>query len=92
VKGLNPRDESGVELPGIEQLEDAAQGIMGRDAVGEFQEGFQPVELLLAVGFDLDGRIAAGDDATEGEDEEIDEVMFLVRLMGSEWCRFTIDN
>jgi hypothetical protein len=28
VKGLNPLDESGVELPGIEQLEDAAQGIL----------------------------------------------------------------
>ena len=78
VEGPDPGDEAVVELAGIEQLEDAGEGVVGRDAIGELQEGLQPLALGPAVGGDLDGGLAAGDGAAEGDDEDIDQAMLLI--------------
>jgi hypothetical protein len=61
-----------VEPAGVQELEDSGEGIVGRDAVGQFQEGLQPGFLGPSIGLDLNVGLAAGDDAAE-DDEDIDE-------------------
>src|SRR5262249_19628064 len=70
--------EAVVELASIEQLEHAGEGVVGRDAIGELEEGLQPLVLGAAVGGDLDGGVAAGGGAAQRDDEDIDQEMLLI--------------
>src|SRR5208337_494817 len=78
VEGSDPLDEAVVELTGIEQLEYPGEGVVGWDAIGELQEGLQPLSFGPAVGGDLDSGLAAGDSAAEGDDEDLDQSVLRV--------------
>jgi hypothetical protein len=43
VQGLHPGAEAGLERLRIEPIEDALQGVVGRDTVGQTEKLFEPV-------------------------------------------------
>ena len=72
---LNPVDEAVLELPRVQASKDTGKGIMGRDPIGQVQKASQPRLFLLAVGLDLGPAIGATNHRTDGNDENIEQVV-----------------
>ena len=73
VQGLDPAEEALLELVGVEPLEEAAEGVVRGDAVGQVQEGPQPVELGVAEVLDVVPGVGPGDDRTDGDGDDVEE-------------------
>src|SRR5262245_42346487 len=69
--GLHPLPETRLERLGPEAVEDALEGVMRRDAVGQRQEAPQPACALTAECLDLLPVLGAGDDGAQSDDEDI---------------------
>ena len=67
----HPFLEAGLECPGVEAVEDALEGVVRRDAVGQGQEAAQPVAALAAEGLDLLPVLGTGDDRAQGDDDDV---------------------
>jgi len=68
---LEPGDEDGLEGVGVDGGEDAVEGVVGGDAVGQLQEGAEEVLVEFGPVGDLEEVVAAGEGAAEAEDEDI---------------------
>jgi hypothetical protein len=62
-----------LERAGVQALEDALEGVVRRDAVGQRQEGPQPVQALLAESGDLLPVVGAGDDGAQGDGDDVEQ-------------------
>ena len=60
---------------GGEQAEDAAEGVVGGNAVGQTQEGLEPVLLGATVLGDVLPTIGSADDGADGDDHDVHEVV-----------------
>ena len=68
-----PAGEEVMEPLGIELGEETAEGVVGGDAVGQFQEFLQPVKLGPAVFSHLGPGVGAADEGTKSNQEDIVE-------------------
>jgi hypothetical protein len=68
---LHPVPEADLERLRLEPVEDALEGVMRGDAVGQLQETLQPVATLAAERLDVLPVLGAGDDGAEGDDEDV---------------------
>ena len=73
VQRLDPAEEAPLELLGVEPLEEAAEGVMRGDAVGQVQEGAQPGELGVAEVLDVIPGVGPGDDGADGDGDDIEQ-------------------
>ena len=71
--GLDPLNETMLELLRIQPGEDVSEGIMGRDTVGQLQEGLEPLLFAVAEELDIHPVIGAADGATNGDGDDIQE-------------------
>src|SRR5271168_5083514 len=68
---LNPVSETGLEDRGVEPVEDALEGVVRGDAVGQLEEPLQPVATLASKGLDVLPVLGAGDDGAERDDQDV---------------------
>jgi hypothetical protein len=73
VQRLDPAEEAPLEFVGVEPLEEAAEGVVRGDAVGQFQEGPQPGDLGVAEVLDVVPGVGPGDDRTDGDGDDVEE-------------------
>ena len=57
----------------VEPGEDAAEGVVGGDAVGQVEEAAEEVELGPAVALDLGPAVGPGQGAAQGQDDDIQQ-------------------
>jgi hypothetical protein len=72
VQRLDPAQEALLELVGVEPLEEAAEGVMRGDAVGQVQEGLEPVVLGVAEVLDVVPGVGPGDDGADGDGDDVE--------------------
>jgi hypothetical protein len=72
-EGMHPVGEAVVEGVRVEALEDAVEGVVGRDTVGKFQERGEPVFFSLAILSHIIPGFGAGDDRTNGDNDDIEK-------------------
>jgi hypothetical protein len=75
--GFGPAQEAGLELLGVEGLEDAVEGVVGGDAVGQVEERLEPVDLGLPELLDIVPGLGAADDRAEGDRDDREQRMQL---------------
>ena|ERR1051326_4581237 len=68
---------------GLEPVEDALEGVVRWDTVGQFQEAAQPVEAFASEGHDLLPVLSPSDDRAQGDDEDVLQVV--QAAVGSPW-------
>ena len=82
--GLNPLNETMLELLRIQPGEDVSEGIMGGNTVGQLQEGLEPLLFAVAEELDIHPVIGAADGATNGNGDDIQEFVPLgASILGS---------
>src|SRR4051812_34206274 len=74
-KGLRPGAEAGLEGVRVDQHEDAPEGVVRGNAVGQAQERLQPRQLAAAVQRDVVPALGARDHRAHGDDQDIDQAM-----------------
>ena len=77
---LGPGHEALLELLRVQPGEDVAEGVVGRDAVGQFQEGLEPFQLALAEQFDVDPGVGAADDGADGNGNDVQQLVPLAAV------------
>src|SRR5262245_11368669 len=75
--GVHPADEAVLEGPGAQGGEDAVAGVVGGDAVGQFQEALEPPPLGVAELLHVVEAVGAAEDGARGEDEDVLELVLL---------------
>lgn len=73
--GLDPGYEAVLHLRWVEADENIAEGVVGWDAVGQFQEGLKPGQLALAEELDMHPRIGAADGGASGDGNDVHQFM-----------------
>ena len=73
VQRLDPTKEAPLELGGVKPLEEAAVGVVTGDAVGQVQEGLEPVVLGLAEVLDVVPGVGPGDDGADGDGDDVEQ-------------------
>ena len=76
----NPGAETVLEMLGRQPGEDPTEGIVGRNAVGQGQEGFQPIVFGLPKLGNRHPTVGSTDRAADGDDQDIDEPMGFVAV------------
>jgi hypothetical protein len=64
-----------LELVGVEPLEEAAEGVVVRDAVGQGEEGLEPVVLGLAEVLHGVPGVGPGDDGADGDGDDVEQLV-----------------
>ena len=72
---LGPGHEALLELLRVQPGADVAEGVVGRDAVGQFQEGLEPFQIALAEQFDVDPGVGAADDGADGNCNDVQQLV-----------------
>ena len=78
--GGHPTPEAGLELHGVDQGEEAAEGVVGGDAVGQLQEAAQPLQLGVAEALDGHPVVRTAQDSTQGHRNHIQQLVPLAAL------------
>jgi len=65
-------------------LEDAAIGVVGRDATGQFEEGADPGLMAGDEAFDGEPGIGPAQSGADGADEDVEQEMDLVLIATAE--------
>ena len=73
TESRDPGPEAGLEGLGIETVEDAFEGVMRGNTVGQGQEAVQPGAPALTEGGDLLPVISATEDGTDGDDDDVEQ-------------------
>jgi hypothetical protein len=71
----HPGGEASLELSWVECGEEASEGVVGGDAVGQAEKAFEPVVLGTAVLVDIDPGVGPASDGTDGEGNDIEQVV-----------------
>src|SRR3954447_3964672 len=74
-QGRDPSGEASLERLRVQQAEDAAEGVVRGDAVGQTEMAGQPVAFGVAVRLHGGPGLGPGDDGTEGDADDIEEFM-----------------
>src|SRR3954466_15398863 len=74
-KGLGPSAEAGLEGIRVDQHEDAPEGVVRGNAIGQGQEGLQPAQLVAAVERDVVPALGARDHRAHRDDQDISQPM-----------------
>ena len=69
--GLHPFPKASLERLGLEPIEDTLEGVVRGDAVGQLQEGAQPVAAFASEGHDLLPILGPGDDRAQSDDDDV---------------------
>ena len=69
--GLCPGHETVLQLRWVETGEDIAEGVVGWNTVGQFQEALKPGQLAFAEQFDMDPGICAADGGADGDGQDV---------------------
>jgi len=77
VERLHPCGEGGLELSGVQPAENSGERVVGGNAVGDFEEGAEPVLAEESEVFDVIPAFCIGDDGTDGDGKDADEVVLL---------------
>src|SRR5579859_5915354 len=72
---LDPAAKAGLKGVRIEAVEHSFKRVMRRDAVGQSEKTFEPVESIAAKGFDLLPILGVGDHGTKGDDNDVLKMM-----------------
>src|SRR3954465_8957307 len=72
---LGPGAEAGLEGIRVDQHEDAPEGVVRGNAMGQGQEGLQPAQLVAAVERDVVPALGARDHRTHRNDQDIGQPM-----------------
>lgn len=72
---VQPTQQGGLQGLGLETIEEAIEGVVRGNAVGQFQEALQPVPTLVPEGFDVGSGVGAGDDGADGDGEDVAQEM-----------------
>lgn len=70
VPGRHPAGEALLKGHGVEAGEDALEGVVGGDAMGQVQKALEPGEAFAAEQGDLLEVVGTSDDGTQGNDQE----------------------
>jgi hypothetical protein len=65
--------ETPLELVRVEPLEEAAEGVVGSDTMGQVQKRLQPVVLDLSEVLDVVPGVSPGNDGADGAGHDIEE-------------------
>jgi len=74
---LDPRQKTRLEPLGIQPSKHPAKRIVGRDAVGQFEERSQPRQLGVPEQLNLDPIIGTADDGANRNDKDVGQRMQL---------------
>src|SRR3954447_4001825 len=74
-KGLGPSAEADLEGIRVDQHEDAPEGVVRGNAMGQGQEGLQPAQLVAAVERDVVPALGARDHRAHRNDQDINQPM-----------------
>src|SRR3954465_11054034 len=74
-KGLGPGAEAGLEGIRVDQHEDAPEGVVRGNAIGQGQEGLQPAQLVAAGERDVVPAHGARDHRAHRNDQDISQPM-----------------
>ena len=77
AQGLGPVGEGLGEGGGVEGLEEPVEGVVAGDAVGQAQEGLEPLLAGLPEVFHVIEALAADQQGAEGDGQEVGEFVFL---------------
>ena len=69
--GLGPGHEGILQLHWVEAGKDSAEGVVGWNAVGQFQKGLKPGQLAFAEQFDMDPGIGSADGGADGDRQDV---------------------
>jgi hypothetical protein len=74
---VHPTQKALLERGRIHRGEDAAEGVVGRNPVGQIEKGDKPVPLFFGVRFDVGPMITPGNDSTEGDGDDVEQAVKL---------------
>jgi hypothetical protein len=74
-KRLSPSGEAGLEGVRVDQHEDAPEGVMRGNAVGQRQKGSQPAQLVATIKGDVVPALGARDHRAHRDDQDVDQLM-----------------
>ena len=80
VQSMHPGAEASLKRLRIKPIKDAFKGIMRGSAVGQAEEFFEPIMAAPSKGFDLLPVVAATDDGTDGNGDDVDEEMLFAAV------------
>ena len=72
---LYPFQKAVLELLGIQERENPAEGIVGRDAVGQLQKSLQPLFFGFTEYLQVNPAIRSTDNTTNGDGHNVDELV-----------------
>jgi hypothetical protein len=72
---VKPIQQALLECLRFDGVEDALEGVVGGDSVGQFQEGLQPVVAILPEGFDALPVVGVGDNGADGDGDDIEQAV-----------------
>jgi hypothetical protein len=75
AEGLYPLPETGLERLRLDPVEDAFEGVVRGNTIGQLQEAPQPVAPFTPEGFNLLPVLGAGYDSTEGNNDDILQIV-----------------
>ena len=79
---LHPLSKERLKAFGIDPCEETAEGVVGRDTVGQFKEFFEPCDFGVAELGDLCPGVGAADDGAKRDQEYVVEAMASVVTSG----------
>ena len=79
---LHPSSKERLKAFGIDPCEETAEGVVGGDTVGQFQEFFKPCDFGVAVFGDLCPGVCAADDGAKRDHEDVVEAVASVVTSG----------
>ena len=80
---MKPIQQALLEGLRVEGVEEALEGVVGGDAIGQLQEGLEPVPAVVAEGLDALPVVGVGDDGTDGDGDDVQqEVLAAVDAAG----------
>ena len=93
LSGAPPSLEGLLEGSWIQQAEDASEGVMRGDGIGELEKAAQPLLFGLSEFSDIGPSICTRDDGAHGDGDDIEGRCFLWRfILGSSSCPKQVRN
>ena len=77
---LGPLHEAPLELLRVQPGENVAEGVVGRDSVGQVQKGAEPLLLALAEHLHIDPGIGAANHGADGNGHDVQQLVPLAPL------------
>jgi hypothetical protein len=73
---LHPAQQAFLERARVDPRQDAREGVVGRDAVGQVKEPSEPGPAVEAELLDRGERVGPGEDTADGDEDDVDQGVF----------------